>query len=74
MFSVIYKAIGDRQARQAQTKKYKRIVNAYFKDSGINKGEATRFVNYLTYAFEKKNAIDNQYLDDLAPKLKHTFI
>jgi hypothetical protein len=59
MFSIVYRAIGDQQARSMQTKQYKKIITKYFKENGIEPTSATRFTNYLTYAFERKNTINN---------------
>ena len=70
LFSVIYNAISERRKKSIEATKYKKMAKYYFKDLGIDRKLTNKLMNYLTYVYEKRISIDNDFLENLAPSLK----
>ena len=62
LFSVIYNAISGTRAQSIEAKKYKKMAKYYFRDLGVPQKLRNKLINYLSYVYEKKIAIDYGFI------------
>ena len=73
LFSVIYNAIYERRKATVEATKYKRQALHYFRDIGISSKQSSIFMNYLSFVYDKKVAVDNDFMEEIGPSVRDTY-
>ena len=74
LFTVIYNSISDSRAAIIEARKYKKMAKYYFTDLGVNHKLKNRLLNYLSYVYEKKHPINNEFIAEIPPSTRNEYI
>ena len=73
-FSVIYNAIYEQRKPKIEALRHKKQAKNYFRDIGLTDKQASKFMNYLSFVYDKKVAVDLEFMEEVAPSIREAYL